>query len=235
MTIARCATLLLLLPLLLAACSDDPDQPNPSTGINFPTNSQNVWIYRTQELDQNGNPTGETLFDTARVVGTLERGGRTGTIIRIGAIRGDSNFTASDYEEAPYAIEPGKLYTIIDMIDTTTFYGTQWILLANESATTWTALDTTEVRASDTLTTHTTITGQRGSERTITVKGTALVGREYILHLTQVVSKSGVDLSTISTTAHYWLAPGVGIIAMQEESIPGRNGLDRVLIDYTIH
>lgn len=236
MALSRSLPAALLLSLLLVACKDDPAQP-PSTGISFPLNSGDVWVYKYTRYDLNGQQEDESHNDTARVTGTITVGGRTGTRIRTGyteMIDNDSvQVSESSYDESAYSVDGNALYALLDVDDSNSIYGERWLKIADDAGTTWTALDTT-VAVNATVSTRMVVTGKRGGERTIKVKGADHVGREYLLTINTTQTESGVAQETYSFTTHYWIAPGVGILAFRADPVLFLYPFERVLIDYTI-
>lgn len=232
----------LLLFVLLAGCNDDPDQPAGGT-IAFPAKQGDVWMYTTTTYDSTGQQVGSLDYDTARVVGTFTLGGRTGTRISTGHIqildtsKSGQIITYSSYEDAAYSVDRSALYSVVDIGDSSSlFAGRRWIRIADESMTNWAVLDTTVSfsTSSGTSTQRLVMTGARGGERTVNVKGQDHVGREYTLTITYTMTEPGGAVQTAEQRVHYWITPDLGILAFKAEPGPGYKTYEQVLTDYTI-
>ena len=72
--------------IILVSCSDDPVKPPVTDTSNkyYPTNDSSWWVYKSYELDDNGNPNEATIFYMKKNVGgTEEKDGKDASIYQI--------------------------------------------------------------------------------------------------------------------------------------------------------
>jgi hypothetical protein len=222
--------LLLALPFLIIACSDEPTEPGKE--YNYFTFGPSNWFYETVELDTLGNVVPEVLkYDTTINMGTSQFAGKSCN--KLGFSGTDKiavfhYFYAENnkqyYADSKY-IQPDLADTGFDFpID----FPEQWVKIADLDASEWKVLDydvpsftyDTPVGPA-TITGKIAIKGKKGSVSTITYKGKSYSAQLFTITYAFTGKASILIFNydvVFNADVNYWYADGIGLV--QRENKP---------------
>jgi hypothetical protein len=140
--------------LAFASCDDESTNPPQDCTLENSLKLQtgNYWIYNFTEIDSNGNATGRQGIDSTIVERTETIAGKQAYLVVSRSSVGNSEFTVD--QSAYYAVENGKLYTLLGNISRLGGFGNPtsdawippiWVKIADCSRTEWSMIDTTIV------------------------------------------------------------------------------------------
>jgi len=231
--------LLIILPFLIVACSDESTEP--SEEYNYFTLEPSNWFYETVELDTLGNVVPEVLrYDTTLNMGTSQYSGKSCNKLGFSGtdkIETYHYFYAENnkqyYSDSKY-IQPDLADTGFEFpID----FPEQWVKIADLNASEWKVMDydvpsftyDTPVGPA-TITGKIAINGKKGSVSTVTYKGKSYSAQLFTLTYA-FTGKASILIFNydviFNADVNYWYADGIGLV--QRENKPFKVSVPSVL------
>lgn len=239
--LTRIATILTLSVVALGfvACSSDSGTNTPSTTNSYLVKTTgSYWTYFTYALSGSETAPVDKLTgqDSTVVAGPSTQGGQSCTMYvthHVDTMALVSTDTSYQREEG------GKVYMYQDLsfgalggLPAMNF-GTKWIVMADQNNASWTSFDTTMKGVSFTYNSipltadiNMVMTGAKIGTETVTVNGMTYTNT---LHCSTTIAVTmtitGIGQVKFNIPAHYWLAPNVGMVKMEQPpqtvAIPG--------------
>lgn len=233
--------LLILAVFGLYSCKDTPTNPSEDGTAYFQFATGNYWIYTNDSLDLSGKVMpGYTTKDSTVVAGTETKNGKL--CYKLTTVSQDGSSTDSYYYK-----DGSSLYILANDLGVAgfDFNAGGFMKVADFNSSSWTVADTSIKDSAQGMEVvlKLTITGSKGTNKTINVNGTSIDCKEFIQSVKVAGTIAGFIPLNVNFNIKFYFGKNIGLVERIQEgtkiTIPTQgdmvfNGLQALLTNYKV-